>query len=199
MHNCQNVCYNQHTLFEICSWSPKSSTSLDVLLTFSSPYEFKRLFCSFVCVALPSGDVEGKCTVCVVFVVSFFTILLIFLASCPSSNVLGSNIWFFFVYIKFQNFLSKVLNGFPHAFVVWLWTNYCLLVIALQVPYMWPTYCQNQDTSLFPFRNAQSTHTKVSLDTKGSPYIPLYIKWASQRPPFHLDSSATRLNIMDAL
>lgn len=92
-----------------------------------------------------------------------------------------------------------MLDGFPHTFVVWLWTNYCLPVIALQVLYMWPTYCQTQDTSPFPFRNAQSTPSKVSLDTKGSPYIPLYIKWASQRPPFHLDSFATRLNIMNAL
>ena len=89
VHNCQNEWIYQHTLFEICSWSPKSSISFDVLLTLFSPYECEMLFSSFVCVAFPLGVVEEKCNVCVVFVVSFFTILLIIFGIMPLISCFG--------------------------------------------------------------------------------------------------------------
>lgn len=40
----------------------------------------------------------------------------------------------------FLFFFSSALDGLSHAFAIWLWTNYCLTMNALQTPYMWSNY-----------------------------------------------------------
>lgn len=51
------------------------------------------------------------------------------------------------------------------------------------------------DTSPYPFRSSHSTPSKTIGDTNGSPYIPLYIRCASQRPPLHMGLSSDALKI----
>lgn len=125
MHNCQTSEYYQHTLFEICSSSPKSFIFLDVLLTLSSPYEFERLFYSFACVALPLGGVEENCNVCVVFVVSFFTILVILFGIMLLIKCFGDEYLIFLIFIVVDLlFVYLYLLG-----VGWFSSYICSLVV----------------------------------------------------------------------
>lgn len=60
------------------------------------------------------------------------------------------------------------------------------------------------NTYMFPFRNINSTSSKIHVDPPKSLYISLYMRLArqgtlSQHPPLHAHPSSISLNILDAL